>query len=69
MLTEVEVDRPKPRPVEVLVRVHAVGVNPADWEARAHGWGGSKIEQERRKDKRAQLHRNPHPTGPSLNPS
>jgi NADPH:quinone reductase-like Zn-dependent oxidoreductase len=35
------VDRPEPRPVEVLVRVHAAGVNPADWEARADGWGGA----------------------------
>lgn len=41
VLTEVEVDRPEPRPVEMLVRVHAAGVNPADWEARADGWGGA----------------------------
>jgi NADPH:quinone reductase-like Zn-dependent oxidoreductase len=41
--SEVDVDRPEPRPVEVLVRVHAAGVNPADWEARANGWGG-KVE-------------------------
>lgn len=41
VLTEVEVDRPKPGAVEVLVRVHAAGVNSADWEARANGWGGS----------------------------
>jgi NADPH:quinone reductase-like Zn-dependent oxidoreductase len=25
----------------MLVRVHAAGVNPADWEARADGWGGA----------------------------
>jgi NADPH:quinone reductase-like Zn-dependent oxidoreductase len=41
VLTEIEVERPEPRPVQVLVRVHAAGVNPADWEARAHGWGGA----------------------------
>ncbi|WP_207756568.1 alcohol dehydrogenase catalytic domain-containing protein [Nonomuraea cypriaca] len=29
-----EVPIPKPRPGEVLVRVHAVGVNPADWYLR-----------------------------------
>jgi NADPH:quinone reductase-like Zn-dependent oxidoreductase len=41
VLIEVDVDRPEPRPVEVLVRVHAAGVNPADWQARANGWGGA----------------------------
>ncbi len=41
VLTEVEVDRPQPGPVQVLVRVHAAGVNPADWQARANGWGGA----------------------------
>lgn len=41
MLTEVEVERPAPRPVEMLVHVHAIGVNPADWQARAEGWGGA----------------------------
>src|SRR5919197_2971649 len=34
----VEVDRPEPLPTEVLVRVHAAGVNPVDWKTRAgHG--------------------------------
>lgn len=31
----VEVDRPEPGPTEVLVRVHAAGVNPIDWKSRA----------------------------------
>jgi NADPH:quinone reductase-like Zn-dependent oxidoreductase len=43
VLTEVEVDRPSPGPSEILVRVHAAGVNPTDWKSRAHGglglWG------------------------------
>ncbi|MBV9382570.1 MAG: NADPH:quinone reductase [Streptosporangiaceae bacterium] len=30
-----EVDRPLPGPGEVLVRVHASGVNPTDWKARS----------------------------------
>ncbi|WP_374223124.1 alcohol dehydrogenase catalytic domain-containing protein, partial [Streptomyces sp. FH025] len=29
-----EVGRPEPGPGEVLVRVHAAGVNPLDWKAR-----------------------------------
>jgi NADPH:quinone reductase-like Zn-dependent oxidoreductase len=37
VLTEVEVPRPEPGPVEVLVRVHAAGVNPTDWKSRARG--------------------------------
>lgn len=37
VLTEVEVPRPEPGPVEILVRVHAAGVNPTDWKARARG--------------------------------
>ncbi len=37
VLELVEVDRPAPGPVEVLVRVHAAGVNPTDWKARARG--------------------------------
>jgi NADPH:quinone reductase-like Zn-dependent oxidoreductase len=32
-----EVDRPAPVPTEVLVRVHAAGVNPVDWKTRAAG--------------------------------
>ncbi len=35
VLEEVELDRPEPGPVEVLVRVHAAGVNPTDWKSRA----------------------------------
>ncbi len=30
-----EVDRPSPLPTEILVRVHAAGVNPVDWKTRA----------------------------------
>jgi NADPH:quinone reductase-like Zn-dependent oxidoreductase len=35
VLEVVEVDRPEPGPGEVLVRVHAAGVNPADWKIRS----------------------------------
>jgi NADPH:quinone reductase-like Zn-dependent oxidoreductase len=37
VLKLVEVDRPEPGPGEVLVRVHAVGVNPTDFWHRATG--------------------------------
>jgi NADPH:quinone reductase-like Zn-dependent oxidoreductase len=37
VLELVEVDRPEPLPTEVLVRVHAAGVNPVDWKTRASG--------------------------------
>ncbi|MFG6200016.1 NADP-dependent oxidoreductase [Nonomuraea sp. JJY05] len=37
VLTLAEVDRPEPMPTEVLVRVHAAGVNPTDWKSRTHG--------------------------------
>ncbi|GLY89205.1 NADPH:quinone reductase [Actinoallomurus iriomotensis] len=37
VLKIVEVERPEPGPVEILVRVHAAGVNPTDWKARATG--------------------------------
>lgn len=30
-----EVPRPEPLPTEVLVRVHAAGINPVDWQTRA----------------------------------
>lgn len=35
MLEVVELERPEPAPDEVLVRVLAAGVNPADWKIRA----------------------------------
>jgi NADPH:quinone reductase-like Zn-dependent oxidoreductase len=37
VLAEVEVPRPEPGAVEVLVRVHAAGVNPTDWKSRSRG--------------------------------
>jgi NADPH:quinone reductase-like Zn-dependent oxidoreductase len=37
VLTLAEVDRPEPGMTEVLVRVHAAGVNPTDWKSRASG--------------------------------
>ncbi|GAA3555678.1 NADP-dependent oxidoreductase [Amycolatopsis ultiminotia] len=36
VLQLVEADRPEPGPTEVLVRVHAAGINPVDWKSRAH---------------------------------
>lgn len=35
VLHEVVVDRPSPLPTEILVRVHASGLNPIDWRTRA----------------------------------
>jgi NADPH:quinone reductase-like Zn-dependent oxidoreductase len=35
VLREAEVERPSPRPGEVLIRVRAAGVNPTDWKHRA----------------------------------
>ena len=32
-----DVPTPEPIPTEVLVRVHAAGINPADWKTRAAG--------------------------------
>ncbi|GHE23990.1 NADP-dependent oxidoreductase [Streptomyces thermodiastaticus] len=41
VLTAQEVARPEPLPTEVLVRVHAAGVNPVDWKTRqGHGMAG-----------------------------
>ncbi|MFF0750536.1 NADP-dependent oxidoreductase [Streptomyces sp. NPDC004267] len=37
VLKLVERDRPVPGPTEILVRVHAAGVNPVDWKTRAAG--------------------------------
>lgn len=37
VLEYVTVPRPKPRPTEILVAVHAAGVNPTDWKGRATG--------------------------------
>ncbi|MEU2060512.1 NADP-dependent oxidoreductase [Streptomyces sp. NPDC013455] len=37
VLREVRVERPKPGPNQVLVRVRAAGVNPTDWKHRATG--------------------------------
>ncbi len=37
VLAEIQTERPEPGPTEVLVRVHAAGVNPADWKIREHG--------------------------------
>ncbi|MFC4887598.1 NADP-dependent oxidoreductase [Streptomyces beijiangensis] len=45
VLKLVEVERPAPGPAEVLVRVHAAGVNPTDWWHRASGGltGGAPV--------------------------
>jgi len=36
VLKEVEVDKPAPGLSQILVRVHAAGLNPTDWKHRAH---------------------------------
>jgi NADPH:quinone reductase-like Zn-dependent oxidoreductase len=38
VLRVVERPRPVPGPTEILVRVHAAGVNPTDWKTRARGY-------------------------------
>ncbi|MEU9699405.1 NADP-dependent oxidoreductase [Streptomyces sp. NPDC047981] len=47
VLAETRVARPEPGPTEILVRVHAAGINPADWKIRATGgfgpWGEPPI--------------------------
>jgi NADPH:quinone reductase-like Zn-dependent oxidoreductase len=47
VLAQIEVPRPDPLPTEVLVRVHAAGVNATDWKSRATGglglWGEPPI--------------------------
>ena len=43
VLTVEEVARPEPLPTEVLVRVHAAGINPVDWKTRAgQGMAGAR---------------------------
>ncbi|MEW2376287.1 NADP-dependent oxidoreductase [Micromonospora sp. NPDC047812] len=37
VLKIIEMARPVPAPGEILVRVHAAGVNPTDWKTRARG--------------------------------
>ncbi|MFI1206622.1 NADP-dependent oxidoreductase [Streptomyces sp. NPDC020802] len=37
VLKEVELEIPRPGPSEVLIRVHAAGLNPTDWKHRASG--------------------------------
>ena len=37
VLRVAEVARPEPIPTEVLVRVHAAGINPVDWKTRQGG--------------------------------
>lgn len=40
VLERVTIARPQPGPTEILVAVHAAGVNPADWKSRASGGFG-----------------------------
>lgn len=37
VLRLIETERPEPAPTEILVRVHAAGVNPVDWKVRQSG--------------------------------
>ncbi|MGW6566638.1 NADP-dependent oxidoreductase [Streptomyces sp. NPDC054975] len=47
VLTETRLTRPEPGPTEILVRVHAAGVNPIDWKSRIGGgfdlWGETPV--------------------------
>jgi len=47
VLEAVTIARPEPGPTEILVAVHAAGINPTDWKARASGgfgrWGHPPI--------------------------
>lgn len=46
VLELIEIDRPEPIATEILVRVHAAGVNPTDWKSRRTGagyWGDPPI--------------------------
>ncbi|MFD0141191.1 MULTISPECIES: NADP-dependent oxidoreductase [unclassified Streptomyces] len=47
VLTEARIARPEPGPTEILVRVHAAGLNPVDWKSRATGgfgmWGETPV--------------------------
>jgi NADPH:quinone reductase-like Zn-dependent oxidoreductase len=40
-----EVPIPKPQPDEILVRVHAAGINPVDWKIREGHLGGGRLPQ------------------------
>lgn len=46
VLEPVTTARPRPGLVEVLVRVHAAGVNPTDWKSRRRGADDRKRDQE-----------------------
>jgi NADPH:quinone reductase-like Zn-dependent oxidoreductase len=57
VLQVVDAERPSPIPTEILVRVHAAGINPVDWKTRAHevflgkppytlGWDVSGVVEE-----------------------
>ncbi|XVV08040.1 NADP-dependent oxidoreductase [Actinosynnema sp. CA-248983] len=38
VLEQVEVDRPTAGPGKIVVKVHAVGINPVDWKVRQNGY-------------------------------